>query len=99
MKVSICGKVGKWFMCDKDDTDFIFQSFFFSVYFSVWHMKNQNISACKIAYLQNDIIIYIIFNPFQANVQFLYPLKYSFYTSGFLTFSGGIEIKHWLKMG
>ena len=28
MKVSICGKVGKWFMCDKDDADVFFQSFF-----------------------------------------------------------------------
>ena len=34
-------------------------------------------------------------SPFSTNVPLLNPLK----TSGFLMFSGGIEGKHWLKMG
>ena len=36
--------------------------------------------------------------PFQANVLFLY-LPIISITSGFLTFSGGIEIKLWLETG
>ena len=35
------------------------------------------------------------FNPFSTNVPLLYPLE----TSGFLMFSGRIEVEHWLKMG
>ena len=34
-------------------------------------------------------------NPLNPNVPFLYPLK----TSGFLTFSGGMQMEHWAKMG
>ena len=34
-------------------------------------------------------------NPFHANVLFLYPLK----TKGFLTFSWGIEKRHWHEKG
>ena len=40
-----------------------------------------------------NVLVY--FNPFQANVPFLYPLK----TSGLLTVSGGIEREHWPEMG
>ena len=36
----------------------------------------------------------ILLKPFWSNVLFLYPLK----TFGFLTFSEGIEMKHWAKM-
>ena len=48
-----------------------------------------------------NIFLAIFFNPFQANVPFLYPLK----TSDNLWFSdvfrggGGIEKKHWHEMG
>ena len=37
-------------------------------------------------------------NPFQAKIPFLYPLQTS-ENLGFLTFSGGRDMKHWLKMG
>ena len=36
-------------------------------------------------------------NPFPTNVQLLYSLKTS-ENGGFLMFSGGIEVEHWLKM-
>ena len=38
-----------------------------------------------------------LFNPFQANVPFLYSLKSS-ENHGFLTFSGGKELEHWSWM-
>ena len=38
------------------------------------------------------------FNPFQANVSFLYPGKRQ-KTEGFLAFSEGIEREHWPEMG
>ena len=36
-----------------------------------------------------------VLNPFSTNLPLLYPLK----TSGFVMFSRGIEMEHWLKMG
>ena len=39
-----------------------------------------------------------VFDPFWPNGPSLYPLKTS-KNFGFLTFSGGIEIEHWGKMG
>ena len=37
-------------------------------------------------------------NPFSPNVTFLHPLKRQ-KTEGFLTFSGGSEMKYWENMG
>ena len=39
-----------------------------------------------------------MFHPFHVNVQFYTPQK-SQKTSGFLTFSGGIEMEDWCEMG
>ena len=47
----------------------------------------------KIPYFRKILKIY--FNPFSTNVPLLYP---HFHTSGFLMFSGGVQVKHWLKM-
>ena len=51
----------------------------------------------KFMLLQNEVIL----THFQTNVLLLYSLKTSenFRFSGFLTFSGDIEVEHWLKMG
>ena len=38
------------------------------------------------------------FNPFSTNIPFLYPWKH-LRTRGFLMFSDGIEVEHWLNMG
>ena len=38
------------------------------------------------------------FNYFQPMFHFYTPWKYQ-KTAGFLMFSGGIEVEHWLKMG
>ena len=52
------------------------------------------------------ILVQRLFNPFQANVPFLYSLKsaenrgfqWFWFFSGFLTFSGGKELEHWSWM-
>ena len=41
------------------------------------------------------LVEYNFINPFQVNYHLYVPLK----TSGFLMFSGGIEMEHWLEMG
>ena len=38
------------------------------------------------------------FNPFQANVLFLYPLK-TLEDLWFSDFLGGIEMEHWIEIG
>ena len=48
--------------------------------------------------LRSQDIQFFIFKPFSINVPLLYPLKHQ-KTSVFLMFSGGIEVKHCLKMG
>ena len=48
--------------------------------------------------LRSQDIQFFIFKPFSTNVPLLYPLKHQ-KTSVFLMFSGGIEVKHCLKMG
>ena len=48
--------------------------------------------------LRSQDIQSFIFKPFSTNVPLLYPLKHQ-KTSVFLMFSGGIEVKHCLKMG
>ena len=40
-----------------------------------------------------------ILNSFQANVSFFKPPKYVIKTKGFITFSEGIEVEHWVQMG
>ena len=42
-------------------------------------------------------VYYCIFNPFQTNVSFLYPLKMLSNLWFFLKFSGGVEMEHWAK--
>ena len=48
--------------------------------------------------LRSQDIQFFVFKPFSTNVPLLYPLKHQ-KTSVFLMFSGGIEVKHCLKMG
>ena len=48
--------------------------------------------------LRSQDIQFFVFKPFSTNVPLLYPLKHQ-KTSFFLMFSGGIEVKHCLKMG
>ena len=47
--------------------------------------------------LRSQDIQFFIFKPFLTNFPLLYPLKHQ-KTSVFLMFSGGIEVKHCLKM-
>ena len=48
--------------------------------------------------IRSQDIQFFIFKPFSTNVPLLYPVKHQ-KTSVFLMFSGGIEVKHCLKMG
>ena len=59
---------------------------------SVCEMRAQYEEQCEIftvEYLTN-----ISINPFSTNVPLLYPLE-----TENLPFSGGMQVKHWLKMG
>ena len=55
-----------------------------------WQIAQQPISVKNVKFYEVRK-----FNPFSTNVSLIYPLK----TSGFLMFSGGMEVEHWLKMG
>ena len=48
--------------------------------------------------IRSQDIQFFIFKPFSTNAPLLYPVKHQ-KTSVFLMFSGGIEVKHCLKMG
>ena len=70
-------------------------------YMSKVSIKNMNILTPVKLTINGVILVYFLlalntFDPFQTNVPFLYPLKH-WKTSGFLTFSGGIEVKYYQK--
>ena len=89
--------------CTFHSRDLIFLTFSSSLFRFSWvYRRNSGNWSKKIhikfltsSCVKNWTLKRKLFKPFQSNVPFPYPLK----TRGFLTFSGGIEMEHMLKMG